>query len=50
VRDTPSAKVTPRAKKPGAGVARASREGLRKEAIVEIVVADLSKDARREND
>jgi hypothetical protein len=49
VRDTPSAKETHRAKKPDAGVAGASRQRQRKETIVEIVVADFSKDRRREN-
>jgi hypothetical protein len=50
VRDTPSAKETRRAKKPGAGVGGASRQRERKEVIVEIVVADFSKDRRREKD
>jgi hypothetical protein len=39
-----------RAKKAGAGAAGASRERRRTEEIVEIMVADLSKDARRDKD
>jgi hypothetical protein len=50
VRDAPSAKRVRRAKKAGAGAAGASRERRRTEKIVEIMVADLSKDARRDKD
>jgi hypothetical protein len=50
MRDMPSAKRTRGAKKPGAGVAGASRERRRIVSIVEIVVADFSKDARRDKD
>jgi hypothetical protein len=50
MRDTPSAKRIRQAKKAGDEVAGVPRERRRRTAIVEIVVADFSKDPRREND